>query len=121
MYRDGSIYSSIETVKAGIRNRFTAGIDLGPFLAGGAGAKEYVIAGPAPYPQPVPQVAVLTTNDVWKVAFTVGGGVQYLLRPHMLLKAEFRDYLTTFNRQELVPPRTTRRGEYSSSSRRYLA
>lgn len=164
-YRDGTIYSSTETVKAGIRNRFAAGIDLGdefseyvsaefnylyhdghpflqasgmrtdiqgqshalttellfhfakrkrrlrPFLAGGAGAKEYVIAGPAPYPQPVPQVAVLTTNDVWKVAFTVGGGVQYLLRPHMLLKAEFRDYLTTFNRQEIVPaPHNTARG-----------
>src|ERR1700678_3763629 len=47
-----------------------------PFLAGGAGAKEYVIAGPAPFPQPIPQIASLTTNDVWKVAFSVGGGIQ---------------------------------------------
>jgi hypothetical protein len=44
-----------------------------PFLAGGTGAKEYVIAGPAPYPQPIPQIASLTTNDVWKVVFTAGG------------------------------------------------
>jgi len=82
-----------------------------PFLAGGSGAKEYVIAGPAPYPQPIPQIAVLTTNDVWKVVFSAGGGVTYLLRPHMLLRAEFRDYLTTFNRQEIVPaPHNTARG-----------
>ncbi len=82
-----------------------------PFLAGGSGAKEYVIAGPVPYPQPIPQIAVLTTNDVWKVVFTAGGGVTYLLRPHMLLRAEFRDYLTTFNRQEIVPaPHNTARG-----------
>lgn len=82
-----------------------------PFLAGGTGAKEYVIAGPAPYPQPIPQIASLTTNDVWKVVFSAGGGVTYMLRPHMLVRAEFRDYLTTFNRQEIVPaPHNTARG-----------
>ncbi len=82
-----------------------------PFLAGSTGAKEYVVAGPAPYPQPIPQIASLTTNDVWKVAFSVGGGIKYRLIPHMLLRAEFRDYLTTFPRQEIVPaPHNTARG-----------
>lgn len=82
-----------------------------PFIAGGSGAKEYVIAGPAPYPQPIPQIASLTTNDVWKVVFSAGGGVTYLLRPHLLIRAEFRDYLTTFDRQEIVPaPHNTARG-----------
>jgi hypothetical protein len=33
-----------------------------PYLAGGAGGKEYVIAGPEPFPQPIPQIASLTTN-----------------------------------------------------------
>jgi opacity protein-like surface antigen len=84
---------------------------LRPFVAGGAGAKGYVIAGPEPFPQPVPQIAILTTNDVWKVAFSVGGGVKFLLRPHMLLRAEFLDYLTTFPRQQIVPaPHNTARG-----------
>jgi opacity protein-like surface antigen len=84
---------------------------LRPFVAGGAGAKGYVIAGPEPFPQPVPQIAILTTNDVWKVAFSLGGGVKFLLRPHMLLRAEFRDYLTTFPRQQIVPaPHNTARG-----------
>jgi opacity protein-like surface antigen len=82
-----------------------------PFLAGGAGAKEYVIAGPAPFPQPAPQLASLTTNDVWKVVFSAGGGVKVQLIPHMVLRAEFRDYLTTFPRQEIVPaPHNTARG-----------
>jgi len=82
-----------------------------PFVTGGAGGKEYVIAGPAPYPQPIPQIASLTTNDVWKVVFDAGGGVALRLIPHMLLRAEFLDYLTTFPRQEIVPaPHNTARG-----------
>jgi opacity protein-like surface antigen len=82
-----------------------------PFLAGGFGAKDYVIAGPEPFPQPIPQIASLTANDVWKVVFTVGGGVKYRLRDHLLLRAEFRDYLTTFPRQQIVPaPHNTARG-----------
>ena len=88
-----------------------------PFLAGGAGAKEYVIAGPAPFPQPIPQIASLTTNDVWKVVFSVGGGVKFRLIPHMILRAEFRDYITTFPRQRSFQLRTTLRAASSSSSR----
>lgn len=164
-YRNGSIYSDSGSAKAGIRNRFAAGLFLGeqitgyisaefdylyhdghpfleapgvkadiqgqshaltaemlfyfkkpdrrlrPFLAGGFGGKDYVISGPAPFPQPIPQLASLTTNDIWKVVFTVGGGVTYRLIPHMLLRAEFRDYITTFPRQQIVPaPHNTARG-----------
>lgn len=82
-----------------------------PFVAGGMGAKDYIIAGPAPFPQPIPQIASLTTNDVWKTVFTVGGGIKYRLIPHMWLRAEFRDYITTFPRQQTVPaPHNTARG-----------
>ncbi len=60
-----------------------------PFLGGGSGAKEYVIAGPAADP----------------------ADRKFLLRPHMMLRAEFRDYLTTFPKQEIVPaPHNTARG-----------
>jgi opacity protein-like surface antigen len=84
---------------------------LRPFAAGGVGAKDYVIAGPEPFPQPIPQIAVLTTNDIWKVAFSVGGGLSYVPRPHVLVRAEFRDYITTFPRQQIVPaPHNTARG-----------
>src|ERR1041385_6077808 len=142
-YRNGTIYSSGASAQAGMRNRFTAGIDLGyefsryvsgqfsylyqdghpflqapgvkadiqgqshaltfealfhlkprdhrwrPFVAGGAGAKDYVVAGPEPFPQPVPEIASLTTNDVWKVVFHVGGGVKFRLQPRIVVRAEF--------------------------------
>jgi opacity protein-like surface antigen len=82
-----------------------------PFLAGGFGGKDYIVAGPAPFPQPIPLIAALTTNDIWKVVFSAGGGVKYRLIPHMLLRAEFLDYLTTFPRQQIVPaPHNTARG-----------
>ncbi|MGA2599050.1 MAG: outer membrane beta-barrel protein [Bryobacteraceae bacterium] len=123
LYHDGHPFLQAPGVKAGIQGQSHAltmelqfhfkprKSRLRPFLAGGTGAKDYVIAGPAPFPQPIPQIASLTTNDVWKVAFSVGGGVTYMLRPHMLLRAEFRDYLTTFPRQEIVPaPHNTARG-----------
>ena len=164
-YRDGTIFSATETVQAGIRNRFAAGLILGdefsnyvsaeirylyhdghpflqapgvkvdiqgqsnaltynmlfhfakreapirPYVEGGIGAKDYVIAGPAPFPQPIPQVASLTTNDVWKAAFCAGGGVAYRPIRHVLLRGEFVDYITTFPRQQIVPaPHNTARG-----------
>ena len=84
-----------------------------PYLAGGIGAKEYIVAGPEPFPQPIPQIASLTTNDVWKVVFTAGGGIKYRLIPHMLLRAEFLDYMTTFPRGQIVPaPHNTARGVF---------
>jgi opacity protein-like surface antigen len=74
-------------------------------------ARNMFIAGPAPFPQPIPQIATLTTNDVWKVVFSAGGGVTFRPMRHMLLRAEFRDYITTFPRQEMVPaPHNTARG-----------
>jgi opacity protein-like surface antigen len=82
-----------------------------PFLEGGCGAKGYIIAGPAPFPQPIPAIASLTTNDIWKVVFSAGGGIKLRLIDHMSLRAEFLDYLTTFPRQEIVPaPHNTARG-----------
>jgi hypothetical protein len=58
-----------------------------PFVAGGFEAKIYVTAGLAPFPQPIPQIASLTTNDAWKVVFSVGGGAKCRVRPHLQLGA----------------------------------
>ena len=74
-----------------------------PFLEGGMGAKGYITAGPAPNPQPVPQIATLTTNDIWKVVFVPGAGVKFHVIKHMDVRVEFRDYLTTFPRTQIVP------------------
>jgi hypothetical protein len=37
-----------------------------PFFAAGAGAKYHVVAGPAPFPEPIPNIASLVTVDEWK-------------------------------------------------------
>jgi opacity protein-like surface antigen len=165
IYRNGTIYGAGIDAQAGMRNRFSTGIDLTydfsqyvaaqfaylyhdghpylsppggiadiqgqshaltvgmlfhfrrtdsrlrPFVSGATGAKGYIIAGPEPFPQPFPSIASLTENDVWKVVFSVGGGVRYRLSPRVMLRAEFRDYLTTFPRQQIVPaPHNTARG-----------
>ena len=84
-----------------------------PYVIGGAGGKGYIIAGPAPFPQPIPQVASLTTNDVWKVVFNVGGGIKWKVWNHMEVRGEFLDYLTTFPRTQIVPaPHNTARGVF---------
>jgi opacity protein-like surface antigen len=123
LYHDGHPFLQAPGVKADIQGNsdaLTAGLLFHfktrehrwrPFVAGGVGGKEYVIAGPEPFPQPIPQIASLTTNDVWKVCFSAGGGVKFRPRAHVQLRAEFRDYLTTFPRQEIVPaPHNTARG-----------
>jgi opacity protein-like surface antigen len=76
---------------------------LRPFLAAGAGIKGYVIAGPSPSPQALPGIGTLNTSDEWKFAGSVGGGVKYRLRTHLLLRADFRDYLTTFPKRQIMP------------------
>jgi hypothetical protein len=123
LYHDGHPFLQGLGVKADIQGQSdaltgellfhfkTRGHRWRPFLAGGTGAKQYIIAGPEPFPQPIPQVASLTANDVWKVVFSAGGGVKFRLREHLLLRAEFRDYITTFPRTQIVPaPHNTARG-----------
>jgi hypothetical protein len=84
-----------------------------PYAIAGAGAKGYIIAGPEPFPQPIPQIASLIANDVWKVVFVVGGGVKFRPREHLELRGEFVNYLTTFPRTQLVPaPHNTARGVF---------
>jgi opacity protein-like surface antigen len=123
LYQDGHPFLQAPGLKVDIQGQsqaLTTGLlfhfkgrdqRLRPFLTGMAGSKGYIIAGPAPYPQPVPQIASLVTNDVWKVAFAVGGGVKYRVQRHALLRVEFLDYLTTFPRTQIVPaPHNTARG-----------
>jgi hypothetical protein len=72
------------------------------FVAGGAGIKGYIIAGPAPSPQPLPGLGSLTTTDEWKFVADVGGGLKYALRSHVLVRVDFRDYLTTFPKRQIA-------------------
>lgn len=75
-----------------------------PFVAVGVGAKDYVIAGPPPpSPQPLANLGTLTTRDEWKFLVTLGGGVEYRLARHVVLRADFRDYMTAFPKSQIAP------------------
>jgi hypothetical protein len=76
---------------------------LRPFVAAGAGAKGYIISGPVPVSQPLAGIASITSADQWMAVVGVGGGVKYRLRRHVLVRADFRDYMTKFPRRQLLP------------------
>jgi hypothetical protein len=76
---------------------------LRPFVVGGIGAKLYRTTGPSPAVQPAPSVAFLGESDQWKVLVSVGAGVTYRFPNHLLLRADFRDYISPAPRKVFVP------------------
>ena len=115
LYHDGHAFLSSGGVKADMQGQsHTLTYDLlfhlkdrehrmRPFFAAGGGAKGYVVAGPAPFPQPIPNIASLVTVDEWKPVISLGGGVRFRLYKNIILRGDFRDYLTTFPRRQIVP------------------
>lgn len=82
-----------------------------PYVAAGLGAKLYVISGPSNPAAPLGDIATLTTRDETKLLFSLGGGVKIRLRPHLLVRVDFRDYLSTFPKRIIAPaPGATARG-----------
>jgi opacity protein-like surface antigen len=74
-----------------------------PYVAGGAGGKYYETTGPTPLVQPLPRIAGLTTNSQWKAVFDFGGGVKFKVAEHFVIRADVRDYLTTFPNRLFSP------------------
>jgi outer membrane protein W len=75
---------------------------LQPFFEIGAGAKYYRVNGPEPQPQPLPNIVTLTSESQWRFLTTVGVGVKYRWKEHVLLRADFRDYITPFPKSIFV-------------------
>jgi hypothetical protein len=115
LYQDGHPYLDYKGVRTDIQGQsHTLTYDMlfhfkpresrwRPFLAAGAGGKDDVIAGPAPFPQPIPGIATLNNVDQWKFVVSVGGGIKYQVQTHVLLRLDFRDYINTFPSAEITP------------------
>jgi opacity protein-like surface antigen len=115
LYQDGHPYLRYNGVRTDIQGQsHTIAYDmlfhfkprqskLRPFVAAGAGGKDFVIAGPAPFPQPFPGIATLNNVNQWKFVVSLGGGVKYQVQTHVLLRLDFRDYITTFPSDEISP------------------
>ena len=46
---------------------------------------------------------MLTRISEWKFAASLGGGVKIRVRDHILLRGDFRDYLTQFPKRQIAP------------------
>lgn len=115
MYHDGHPFlqsGGVKTDVQGESHTFTYDVlihaapreaRLRPFVAAGAGAKDYVISGPAPRQTVFPGLGSITTRDEWKFVASVGGGIKFRLAQHLLLRADFRDYLSAFPKRQLAP------------------
>ena len=74
-----------------------------PFFAVGGGMKLYRGTGHEVAYQPLDNIALLTKTQQVKPMISVGGGIKMLLGPRLVLRAEVRDYITTFPKEVIVP------------------
>jgi hypothetical protein len=74
-----------------------------PFLASGAGVRVFRGTGKETAFQPLSQYAILTKTQEHKPMISVGGGVKYSLSSRLLLRVEFRDYITPFPKEVILP------------------
>jgi hypothetical protein len=81
-----------------------------PYLAVGLGAKWYVANGPENPTQPLSDIARLAHTTDLEGLLTAGGGVK-LRFGAVLVRLDFRDYITPFPKKLIVPvPFATARG-----------
>jgi len=74
-----------------------------PFLAVGGGMKVYVGTGAEQVYQPLEDFALLSRTHQVEPVISVGGGLKIPLSQHLLLRAEFRDYISPFPANVIVP------------------
>jgi hypothetical protein len=115
VFQDGGPFLSTGSVRANIQGQsHTVHYDalfhiydrdrrFRPFVALGAGGKYYRTSGPEPVPQPYPQIASLVKTNQWQYLVDVGFGVKYRLRNHVMLRGDFRDYITPFPKKLFAP------------------
>ena len=75
----------------------------GPTSRSAPAAKYYRTTGPEPSDQSLSQFATLMRQNQWKFVTSLGFGVKYRLLDHMLLRADFHDYISPFPRAVFAP------------------
>ena len=122
-YQDGDPFIEAGSVRANVQGQshafhydvlvHTRGRDaiLRPYLALGAGAKLYRVTGPANPNQALGAIGRLASQDEIKPLVTAGGGVRFRLRQNLVVRLDFRDYVTPFPKNVIQPaPLGTARG-----------
>lgn len=122
LYHDGDPYVSASGGKTNIQGQSHAvhydvlahfsrrRSRIRPYLAVGLGAKWYVANGPENPAQPLSDIARLAHTTDLQGLLTAGGGIK-LRFGTVLVRLDFRDYLTPFPKGLIVPvPLATARG-----------
>lgn len=85
-----------------------------PYFAAGLGIKRYVVTGPANPAAPFTDIAQLNSTGENKLLLSLGGGIAIRAARHVLIRVDFRDYITTFPKRIISPvPLATARGLYN--------
>src|SRR6266498_3824433 len=74
-----------------------------PFLAAGGGVRVFRGTGKEVTYQPLGDFALLTRAREAKPMVTFGGGIKYAISPRISLRAEVRDYFTSFPTKVIAP------------------
>ena len=73
------------------------------FVAFGGGMRIFRGTGKEAAYQPLSQFAYLTKTQELKPMASVGAGIKYKLSPRVILRTEFRDYITPFPQTVIAP------------------
>ena len=76
---------------------------LKPFVALGAGGRIFRGTGQEVLYQPLEEYALLTKTQQATPLVSLGGGVKVKLSPRIVLRLEFRDYVSPFPKQVMEP------------------
>jgi hypothetical protein len=79
------------------------GSKVRPFLAAGAGIKDYRGTGQELPSQPLSQFALLTKGNELKALLSLGAGVKWQATPSLQVRLEVHDYITPFPKEIIVP------------------
>jgi hypothetical protein len=122
-YQDGDPFLEAGPAKANVQGQSHAfhydillhararGERLRPFLAAGIGAKFFRVTGPENPNQALGDIARLKENDEFRPLVTGGGGVKLRIAGSLVLRLDFRDYITPFPKKVIQPaPSGTARG-----------
>ncbi|PWU09448.1 MAG: hypothetical protein C5B51_06220 [Terriglobia bacterium] len=73
------------------------------FVAFGGGMKVFRGTGQEAAYQPLSQYGYFTKTTVLKPMASIGAGMKYSLTPRLVLRTEFRDYITAFPKDLIAP------------------
>jgi hypothetical protein len=85
----------LHTNKKGSRTQYFAAIGGGMKIFRGTGTESAY--------QPLSQFAYLTKTQTLKPMADFGAGIRYQLTPRVILRTEFRDYITAFPKELITP------------------